>query len=120
MSPSRRIISPTSSECPTRTNSYIAAPDIFCAVTTEIYKLYTVSSHSYTIHIHCAIQLVHQTHPQYTKQLNTLVHQTSSVHIHTHTYPEPWELDFKTHTHRQTPETEDTDDHIDSPGPDTA
>ena len=34
MSPSNLMISPTSSECPTRTNSYIAAPDIFCAVTT--------------------------------------------------------------------------------------
>lgn len=36
ISPSRRIISPTSSQYPTLTNSYIADPAIFSAVTTEI------------------------------------------------------------------------------------
>ena len=34
MSPSRRIISPTSLVWPTRTSSYIAEPDIFSAITT--------------------------------------------------------------------------------------
>ena len=34
MSPSRRIISPTSLVWPTRTSSYIAAPDILSAITT--------------------------------------------------------------------------------------
>lgn len=36
MSPSRRIISPTNSWYPTLTNSYIADPDIFSAVTTRM------------------------------------------------------------------------------------
>lgn len=34
VSPSRRMISPTSFWCPTRTSSYIAAPDIPSAITT--------------------------------------------------------------------------------------
>ena len=33
-SPSRRMISPTSFVCPTRTSSYICEPDIFAAITT--------------------------------------------------------------------------------------